>query len=742
MLLTLLYSTGASAQTKVQVGDLYYELSGISASVARYTTYGGASLYTKDTYVIPESITYNSFNYKVNKIDSWAFSCPSDGYPDYGSSANRIILPNTIEQIGVCAFRYCKNLTSMIIPESVVLFERSGGLWDGPFNCCYLLREIIYLSSTAPQNWTATTYTYVPDKQAYSSPQYTINDAHIIEMISFSEDEFYYTGQAPTITWTNNVEGYTASLTIPPLKADVGNYEELIPVTFTKGNESFTANVVYRYTIKPTKLTAKVANTNREYGEENPQFSISYSGFIGSDNENVLITRPIASTTAVKTSNVGEYPITISGGYAVNYELEYEPGVLTVAKAPLSAKVNDATKVYGSQNPIFSIEYYGLKNDETSPVWSSRPSFQTEATENSNVGQYVVNAVNGVPLNYDMSEITAGTLNVTPASLTIKANDAVRQYYSEEPIFSYKCTGFMNGDNESALSPLPTLSTSATLESNVGTYEIKISETSNPNYSISYLSGTLTITPRTLIASVGNYERAYNEENPLFEIKYDGFVGADNDVVLNEKPTANTTATKISDVGTYPINIVGGNAENYQFSYTSGTLTINKAEQTLVWEQDLTELGVGDQVELKAIASSGLPITYSIENNNAAEIYTAGVKTYLDCKAEGQFYIRAVQEGNKNYYSSPRASKFVTIGESNSSTDPVYSVKDSSAKIQSTPFGIRVTDAVIGDLIRVFSVDGILQKSIKVEEGIVDIPLSSANVYIVKVGSKTMKVGL
>ena len=52
-------------------------------------------------------------------------------------------------------------------------------------------------------------------------------------------------------------------------------------------DESFTANVVYRYTIKPAKLTAKVNNVSREYGEENPQFSISYSGFISGENESV-----------------------------------------------------------------------------------------------------------------------------------------------------------------------------------------------------------------------------------------------------------------------------------------------------------------------------------------------------------------------------------------------------------------------------------------------------------------------
>lgn len=102
----------------------------------------------------------------------------------------------------------------------------------------------------------------------------------------------------------------------------------------------------------------------------------------------------------------------------------------------------------------------------------------------------------------------------------------------------------MNEDDEGVLTATPMLSTTANLSSNVGTYEIEVSEVSASNYSISYENGTLTITPRTLLASVGNYERPYNEENPEFEVKYFGFVENENESVLNENVIATTTATK------------------------------------------------------------------------------------------------------------------------------------------------------------------------------------------------------
>lgn len=823
------YSSGSSKYCdlyengqKIDVGGRYdyyvFSYCHITYDAYIYDNMGEKGLAKNNSYVkeviLPNTIQtigkYAFSNSQITKVQtsSGIQQILEGGF--HTPNLTEINLYNTVESIGELAFYYTK-LKELVVPASTLTMAQNS------FSACSLLRRIVYLGGTPPTNWTATTATYVPNKDGYSSPASSINDAHVIEMISFAKNEFDYTGQRPTTTWTNNVDGYTVSLTMPTLKIDAGTYEEIIPATFTKGDESFTANIVYRYTIKPAQLKAKVNNASREYGEDNPHFSVTYSGFLGGDNESVITTTPTISTTATKTSNVGEYPITISGGSAANYEFVCEPGVLTVSKASLTAKVNDATRVYGTKNPTFSIEYYGLKNGESVPAWVTEPTIQTDATQNSNVGSYTVQAVNGNPLNYNLNGINYGTLRITPASLTIKANDAARQYYSEEPTFSYHCNGFVNGDSESALSSVPTLKTAATLTSNVGTYDIKVGEVYSTNYAITYVNGTLTITPRMLTASVGNYERLYNEENPTFEVKYEGYVGGDNESQLKTKATASTSATKTSDVGIYPIYVSGGSADNYKLSYVSGKLTINKIEQTISWQQDLTGLNVGDQVELKAVASSGLPITYTMDNSDAAEIYSTGSKTYLDCKAGGQFLIRAVQNGNKNYYASPRASNSVSIIGNYPTSDPmltikqadsgsvgiqvtkgssytftiapsngwkihsvtfnnsdvttqlssdgryttptinsnstlyvvyeqgntaVRSVKESTVQIQAESFGVRVIDANMGDMIYIYTTDGLLQHSIKVDAQTIDIPLTKDNVYIVKVGMKTVKLSL
>ena len=793
----------------VKVGDLYYILSGVEA----YVTSDDVSAWHGDhyraySYTIPSTITYNGLSYTVTQIGDQVFGFSRAGY---SSAASKITLPETLKKIGEYSFGYCSKLVSMVIPASVETMSSTS------FSGCNVLRTMIYLGKNPPSNWTATSYTYVPDISSYSSPSARINNGAVYEMISFDNNTFSYTGNAPTTTWRNNVSGYTATLSMPTLKKDVGTYIEYIPVTFTNGQETFSTEVAYRYTIKSVELTAKVNDASRAYGDNNPAFNITYSGFINGDNESVITTKPTVTTTATPTSNVGTYPISLSGGVAQNYTLKYETGTLTITKAALEVSVNNATKVYGSENPAFTLNYSGLKNDETIPAWSASPNFKTTATVTSAVGSYPIEMTTGTPRNYEISGVTNGTLSITPAQLTIKAKDVSKIYYEENPSFTYVCTGFVNGDNAStALQVQPTLSTTANQASNVGTYEIIAKDASSNNYNIVYAPGVFSIIKRPLVAKVGNFERIYGEENPSFTVEYEGFVGNDSENSLSIKPTAKSSAISTSNVGTYPINVSGGDATNYKFSYISGLLTVNKSEQTIEWNQDLSNVQVGSQVELTAVASSGLPVEYTMDSNNSASLYKVGSKTYIDCIAAGQILLRASQNGNNNYYGTPRVTNAINIvgntiadptltiiqgekglirtqvtkgsvytftieatdgwkihsvsfndeditGKLNdnnrfttpnintsttlnvvyeSSADGISSTKVSSAKILGTSFGIKVENARPNEVLKVYTIDGKLVKSQKLQSSEVDVELPNNETYIINLEDLRVKVRL
>jgi len=125
----------------------------------------------------------------------------------------------------------------------------------------------------------------------------------------------------------------------------VGEY----PIVITKGSVTNSNDSYINGTLTITKAPLKVSvgKYTRVQGEEDPEFTFSYEGFKNGDDVSVLLTKPTAYTTATKDSEVGEYPIYISGGEAQNYELFYTDGVLTViASTGIDSVVNSESKVF------------------------------------------------------------------------------------------------------------------------------------------------------------------------------------------------------------------------------------------------------------------------------------------------------------------------------------------------------------------------------------------------------------
>jgi hypothetical protein len=92
--------------------------------------------------------------------------------------------------------------------------------------------------------------------------------------------------------------------------------------------------------------------------------------------------------------------------------------------------------------------------------------------------------------NYAVTSNTA-TLTVTPAPLTIQANNATAPVGGPFPTFTGTITGLKNNDVITA-----SYSTTATTASPAGTYPITPSPDPNPlnsNYNITLANGTLTL---------------------------------------------------------------------------------------------------------------------------------------------------------------------------------------------------------------------------------------------------------
>ncbi|ASU36570.1 cadherin-like beta sandwich domain-containing protein [Mucilaginibacter xinganensis] len=169
---------------------------------------------------------------------------------------------------------------------------------------------------------------------------------------------------------------------------------------------------------------------------------------------------------------------------------------LTVGKAALTITADDQVKAYGAAVPALTASYNGFVNGDTPDSLSTQPTLGTTATAASHVlgSPYAITADGAASLNYTISYL-AGALTVNAAPLTITAADQTKQYGAELPVLTASYTGFVNGDTADNLTTAPTLSTTATASSPLAgnPYAITASGAVDADYSISYVSGVLTI---------------------------------------------------------------------------------------------------------------------------------------------------------------------------------------------------------------------------------------------------------
>ena len=159
----------------------------------------------------------------------------------------------------------------------------------------------------------------------------------------------------------------------------------------------------------------------------------------------------------------------------------------------------------------------------------------------------------------------------------IKVNDQNRIYGQANPDLTFNYAGFINGEDKAVLTTLPSVNTSATLQSPVGAYDIIASGAVAGNYSFNYTKGTLTVNKAVLDITADDATRAYSSANPVFNVIYSGFVNGDNADKLLAIPLVTTTANSNSDVGIYDLVPSGASSNNYIFNYNNGKLTITPA---------------------------------------------------------------------------------------------------------------------------------------------------------------------
>ncbi len=264
-----------------------------------------------------------------------------------------------------------------------------------------------------------------------------------------------------------------------------------------------------------------------------------------------------------------------SGPSTSDYTISYVTGGLTVTPAALTITPYSQTKAYGAALLPLSASYTGFVNGDTSASLTTQPTLTTTATASSHVSgsPYAITASGAADSDYSIS-YGSGTVTVTPAALTITANNQTKVYGAVLPTLTVSYTGLVNGDTAASLTILPAVATTATTSSHVSgnPYSITASGAVDADYSISYVGGTLTVTQATLSITAVNKTKAYGAALPTLTATYLGFVNGDTSASLSMQPTLTSSATASSHVSGNPYSITASGAVDgdYSISYVAG----------------------------------------------------------------------------------------------------------------------------------------------------------------------------
>ena len=160
-------------------------------------------------------------------------------------------------------------------------------------------------------------------------------------------------------------------------------------------------------------LTVIGSNATRLYGAGNPLFTGTIAGLQNGD----LISASFLAL-AGPTSPVGDYTITagLSGAASTldNYTLSITLGTLQVLPAPLAITANNAARLYGAANPVFTGTITGVQNGDNITA-----TYTCSAGPTSAPGAYPIVPSPAGPgnlqTNYQVTLVN-GTLTVLPAN--------------------------------------------------------------------------------------------------------------------------------------------------------------------------------------------------------------------------------------------------------------------------------------------------------------------------------------
>ena len=359
--------------------------------------------------------------------------------------------------------------------------------------------------------------------------------------------EAWQAGTDYTVTYTGRNTTVYDSQTAP---VNVGSYT--VTVAVLDGNYELTQiGSVSDFEIARAQLIITAENKTIVYGDalNSVTFTVNYSGFVNGETEAVL-----GGTLAFTTENeVGgapyeqgddagsAYRIIPKGLTSDNYDIEFKEGALSVEERGVTVTIKDQTTTYTGVTAVLDQDAYEATN-----VYGGDDLVIALSTNGVDAGSYAIIA-SWSNNNYDVTFAGSwgdgnwGTLIIDPAPLTITAENKTIIYGDAltSVAFSVSYSGLVNDEQaDEALGGTLAFATANTVgeaayaqgDAAGSTYSITASGLTSGNYTIEWLTGTLTVEKRVVTVKVsvgGDGQYAFGDEI-VAEVEFDNVYGLDS----------------------------------------------------------------------------------------------------------------------------------------------------------------------------------------------------------------------
>ena len=458
--------------------------------------------------------------------------------------------------------------------------------------------------------------------------------------------EFVYNGEVQeyqpdtnfdsnTMTISGNFEKDAGKYTITISLKDTFNYkwtgegDDIAPVVYVEG-----------FVIEKAPLTITALNKTITYGDDAPEYTCKYEGFVLDEDSSVLNVSVVYycdyDKNVVTKRNVGNYDIKPAEAEADNYEITFVNGILKVNKTQLIITAENKTITYGDDAPIYTCLYSGFKYDDNEDVLSSPVlyscGYNTEIYNERKVGEYVIEPISATAQNYAIEFISA-ILTVEKAKLTITAENKTITYGDDAPEYTCNYIVFKFDEDESVLITsvvfICDYNKTNNDKNNVGTYEIVVGEATSENYDITFVNGWLTVVKKQL----------NKPTEDLTNFVYNGLIQIYNPVGFIAE-TMNIVGNEEKDSGKYTVTITLKDTHNYKWMGDGDDIDpvvfeekfiINKAQLIVTVENEQIYYG-DDEPEHKATFEG------FVNNEEYESVFANEQKVELSCDYDKIYY--------------------------------------------------------------------------------------------------------